>query len=126
MTLTYGDGGVSGEGGTNNIGSKTLSVSDSVAHEDTENILILSRGCERLTVRELLSQSNSASVVVDEPFGSKILSSDILLSGDIVMIDGLPDCSELVEVESDVSPDVASPYSPGSWFWGSWNRASNK
>ena len=90
-------------------------MSDSVVHEDAENILTLSRGFERLTVSELLSQSNSASVVVDEPLGSKILSSDILLSGDIVMIEGLPDCPELLELDSDVSPDVASPYSAGSW-----------
>ena len=75
---------------------------------------------------ELLSQSSSASVVVVEPSGSKILSSDILLSGDIVITEGLPDSFEELELDSEDSPEVAVPYSVGCWFWGSWNIASNK
>ena len=81
VTLRKGDGG---EGGTKSTGSKTLSLSDSDAIEDSENNFDLSKGFDKLTVRELLSQSNDAVDSVE----SNCLSRDSLASGDIVMTEG--------------------------------------
>ena len=50
VTLRKGDGG---EGGMKRTGSKTLSLSDSDAREDSEKSFDLSNGSDKLTVIEL-------------------------------------------------------------------------
>lgn len=81
VTLKNGDGG---DGGTKRTGSKTLSLSDSDVTEETENRFDLSIGLDKLTVKELLSQSSDA--VVSE---SKCLSRESLARGDIVPTEGV-------------------------------------
>ena len=83
VTLKNGEGG---DGGTNRMGSKTLSLSDSDVTDEIENKFDLSMGLDKLTVSELLSQSSDA--VVSE---SKCLSRESLARGDIVPIDGVKD-----------------------------------
>lgn len=85
VTLKKGDGG---DGGTKSMGSKTLSLSESDANDDIEKSFDLSRGLDRLTVKELWSQSRSIPFDAVDSVELKCLSKESLESGDMVMTEG--------------------------------------